>query len=164
LTASVVLALMAEGRSNIGIARALGYRDHRSKTRPAHPRQVGACWELGRSPPCLGGSHLSRPLRRRAAAHRRVGRRARPSRRYRPLSPPARAVSSRTGGNGRHRRPEGSATPYGQHVSRIPGWAITANANICTVPSILQSAHAPWTGQGRPVVIGASSGAEINMR
>src|SRR3954467_10538861 len=77
---------------------------------------------------CRGGDPAARG---RAAARRRGGRLARPSRRYRPQTPPARAVPLRTRGNGRHRRPEGSATPYGQHVSRIHESAITANPNIC---------------------------------
>ena len=45
--------------------RIVGHRDHCSKARPTHPRQVGACRELGRSPSCPGGSRLAQgPLAR----------------------------------------------------------------------------------------------------
>ena len=55
-----VLALMAEGRSNAGIAhRALGHRKHGGKARAQHPDQVEPPGDRRRSPPGARGDHLS---------------------------------------------------------------------------------------------------------
>ena len=53
-----VLALMAQGRSNAGIARVVGHRRHRRKTRAEHSDQAGPVRGQRRSPTGLSGHHL----------------------------------------------------------------------------------------------------------